>query len=398
MRLRRLLIVGLLVVALTTAVVWWQRTGLVAEAGAQASLLPLPSEVETAGFARATEPDAMEFPEDLGPHESYQTEWWYYTGNLETPGGRRFGYQLTFFRRAIEPPEAEEAPLGGALAGDRVSDWRTNQIYLAHFALSDIGADTFYHSERFARGAAGIAGAQGVPYRVWLQDWEAEAVGAEQVRLYAETEAVTLDIILEQTLPPILHGDGGLSQKGPVPGNASYYYSLIQQETTGTVRVGAEDFAVAGLSWKDHEYSTNALAAGIVGWDWFSLQFDNGAALMFFQIRREDGTLQPQSSGTFIYPDGSTAHISPEEWELEVTDTWTSPETGAVYPAGWIIRIPSLDLVLEGRPLMADQELTVSIVYWEGAVAFEGSWQGVPVEATGYVELTGYLESMEGRF
>ena len=385
---------GLLLGALIAAAVWWQRSDVVAEAGAQASLLPLLSEEETAGFARATEPGAIAFPEDLGPHEAYQTEWWYYTGNLEAPDGRRFGYQLTFFRRAIEPSlEAEDE----ALAGVPESDWRTNQIYLAHFALSDIAAETFYHTERFARGAAGLAGAQAVPYRVWLEDWEAEAVGPEQVRLYAETDAVTLDIVLEQTLPPILHGDAGLSQKGAALGNASYYYSLIQQETAGAVRVGDEIFDVAGLSWKDHEYSTSALDPGAIGWDWFSLQFDNGAGLMFFQIRREDGTLQAQSSGTFIYPDGSNVQIPLEAWEMEVTDWWTSPETGAVYPAGWIIRIPSLELVLEGRPLMADQELTVSTVYWEGAVAFEGTWQGEPVEATGYIELTGYFETMEGR-
>ena len=391
MRLRRLLIFGLLLAAIVAGVAWWQRSGVTAEAGAQASLLPLLSEEATAGFARATEPGAIEFPRDLGPHEAYQTEWWYYTGNLETADGRRFGYQLTFFRRAMAPPKAD-APTEG-----QESAWRTNQIYLAHFALSDIAADAFYHTERFARGAAGLAGAQELPYRVWLENWEAESVGEDQVRLYAESDAVTLDVVLQQTLPPILHGDAGLSQKGAAPGNASYYYSLIQQRTTGSVRVGEEQFAVTGLSWKDHEYSTSALDPGAVGWDWFSLQFENGGGLMFFQIRREDGTLQPQSSGTLIYPDGSTAHIDLAEWEVEVTDRWTSPETGAVYPAGWIIRIPSLDLVLEGRPLMADQELTVSTVYWEGAVAFEGTWAGAPVQATGYVELTGYFESMEGR-
>ena len=163
------------------------------------------------------------------------------------------------------------------------------------------------------------------------------------------------------------------------------------------MRVGTERFDVTGRSWKDHEYSTSALEQGAVGWDWFSLQFDNGGALMFFQIRRDDGTIQAESSGTLVYPDGSLAHVPLSGWELEVVDTWTSPETGAVYPAAWRLRLPALGLELEGRSLLADQELRLSTVYWEGAVSFSGSWDGRPVTATGYVEMTGYYETMEGR-
>lgn len=388
----RVLLVLALLVAAVAGLVWRQSTDEAAEGAPQASLLPLLSEEDTAGFARATEPNAMQFPRDLGPHDDYQTEWWYYTGNLQTEGGRRFGYQLTFFRRALAPPAGSgKSEVGSA------TEWRTNQVYLAHFALSDIDGEAFYFDEQFARGAAGLAGAQAQPYRVWLEEWEAVEVAPGVVRLVAETEDVALDLVLTQTLPPILHGDRGLSAKGPTPGNASYYYSFVQQETAGTVRVGAEQFEVTGLSWKDHEYSTSALEQGAVGWDWFSLQFDNGGALMFFQIRREDGTIQAESSGTLVYPDGSTVHVPLSEWELEVTSTWTSPETEAVYPAAWRLRLPGLDLELEGRALLADQELRLSTVYWEGAVSFSGSWEGQPVSATGYVEMTGYYETMEGR-
>ena len=387
------LLLGLL--AAVAAIVWWAAPETAAGEGAQASLLPLLSETGAAGFARATEPGAIRLPRDLGPHEAYQTEWWYYTGNLETGDGRAFGYQLTFFRRALQPPAAEAAATGSD--GDAESDWRTNQIYLAHFTISDVANGDFYERERFARGAAGLAGAQAEPYRVWLEDWSVEEVAPNEVRLVAETGEVGLDLRLRRTLPPILHGEEGLSQKGSEPGNASYYYSIVQQETAGVVTVGGRDFAVSGRSWKDHEYSTSALEPGAVGWDWFSLQLDNGAALMFFQIRREDGSLQPQSSGTFVFPDGTTEHVGLGEWQLEVTDRWTSPASGATYPAGWLIRIPSLDLVLEGEPLMADQELNVSTVYWEGAVQFDGTWRGETVQAAGYVEMTGYFESMEGR-
>jgi predicted secreted hydrolase len=334
----------------------------------------------------------MSFPRDLGPHEDYQTEWWYYTGNLETAGGRRFGYQLTFFRRALQP--AASASVAEAGSG---SSWRTNQVYLAHFAVSDIDGGRFYFDEQFARGAAGLAGAQAVPYRVWLHDWQAVELETGQVRLAAATEEMAIDLLLAQSRPPVLHGDGGLSAKGQAAGNASYYYSLIQQPTSGTVRIGGESFAVSGRSWKDHEYSTSALEPGATGWDWFSLQFDNGGALMFFQIRRDDGSLQAQSSGTLVYPDWRDVHVPLSGWELEVTDTWTSPETGAVYPSAWRLRLPELDVELTGRALLADQEMRVSTVYWEGAVSFSGSWQGQPVTATGYVEMTGYYETMEGR-
>ncbi|MDX1414735.1 MAG: lipocalin-like domain-containing protein [Candidatus Promineifilaceae bacterium] len=334
-------------------------------------------------FARALLPGQIEFPRDLGPHEDFQTEWWYYTGNLEGKEGRKFGYQFTIFRRALLPPDELVAP-------ENSSAWRSNQVYLAHFTVSDIGNDQFYYAERFSREASGLAGAQAEPYRVWLEDWQVEAIAPQQVRLQAQTEEVTLDLVLQETRPPILHGDAGLSRKGPEPGNASYYYSIIQQETMGTVTVNGDQFQVTGLSWKDHEYSTSALSAGSSGWDWFSLQFDDGSGLMLFEIRRDDGALQTASSGSFIYPDGSTQHLELSQWQLQILDTWTSRDSGAQYPAVWRLQIPDIDLELEGRPLMSDQELKVSSTYWEGAVAFEGSREGKPVNAQGYVEMTGY--------
>jgi predicted secreted hydrolase len=201
---------------------------------------------------------------------------------------------------------------------------------------------------------------------------------------------VALDLLLEETLPPVLHGEGGLSKKGYEPGNASYYYSIVQQESSGIVTVGGESFAVTGLSWKDHEYSTSALSPGSVGWDWFSLQLDDGSALMLFQIRREDGSLEPASSGTFIYADGTVQSLAKEDWQLEVLDSWTSPTSGAEYPAAWRLSVPSLGLSLQGEPLMANQELNVSTIYWEGAVAFDGQRGEQPVRAQGYIEMTGY--------
>lgn len=370
---------------LAGGLVWWNFGAGSETAVAEATFLQVAE--DTTGFARATEPNNIQFPRDLGPHNDYQTEWWYYTGNLDDGNGRQFGYQFTIFRRALTPE----------LVADAASDWRSNQVYLAHFTVSDVANEAFYPHERFSRGAAGLAGAQAEPYRVWLEDWSVEEVASGEVRLLADGGEVALDLILRQTLPPILHGDGGLSPKGPEPGNASYYYSQVRQETRGTVRIGNETIDVTGLSWKDHEYSTSALSDGAIGWDWFSMQFDNGSSLMFFQIRREDGTLEPYSSGSFIAADGSVTHLSVDDWSLEVLDEWTSPTSGATYPAGWQIEIASLDLTLEGRPLMLNQELNVSTVYWEGATQFSGTLAGQPVSALGYVEMTGYFASMNGR-
>lgn len=359
-----------------------------AEAAA-ASLIPLLQEEDAAGFARAIEPGAISFPADLGAHDDYQTEWWYYTGNLTAEDGREFGFQLTFFRRAIAPATPAVTEDGSA--------WRTNQVYLAHFTVSDVANGDFYATERFSRGAAGLAGAHAEPYRVWLEDWSATAVEPGVTRLVAGSEDVAIDLELTETMAPILHGDGGLSVKGPQAGNASYYYSLVQQRVSGNVQVGDERVSVGGLAWKDHEWSTSALSAGAIGWDWFSLQLDNGGALMFFEIRREDGGLEPYSSGTYVDPSGEIVPLTAGDWELAVTSTWRSPYSDAEYPAGWRITVPGLELELSGAPLMPDQELNVSTVYWEGASQFSGTLAGEPVSATGYVEMTGYAHSMRQR-
>ncbi|WP_448571895.1 lipocalin-like domain-containing protein [Trichothermofontia sp.] len=338
-----------------------------------------------AQFRKALKPQDWHFPQDFGPHPEYQTEWWYYTGNLETEAGRPFGYQLTFFRQALTPTPATTD-----------SQWRSHQIYSAHFTVSDIQDRHFYPYERFSRGNLALAGASGTPYQVWLQDWSATAVGAGQVRLQAKAENVALDLLVQQTLPPILQGDLGLSQKGMEPGNASYYYSLVQQPTTGTIVLNGKSYAVQGLTWKDHEYSTSALTPGTIGWDWFSLQFDNGSALMLYLLRREDGTLASTSAGTFMAPDGSTQPLSFQDWTVTTLDTWKSPRSQAVYPAQWRIEIPKLDLSLQGKSLLANQELhTATATYWEGAVAFHGNMAHQPLQGKGYVELTGYATRLD---
>ncbi len=342
-----------------------------------------------AGYLRVTGPAELAFPGDHGPHPDYQTEWWYYTGNLVAAGGQRFGYQLTFFRRALVPP-------AGRIT--RESAWAADQVYMAHFALTDAADQRYWAFERFARGAAGLAGAQASPYHVWLEDWQVEEVEPGVTHMRAAQKDLALDLLLSDRKGPILQGDGGYSPKGPQPGNASCYYSLTRLETFGSVQVEEVTYSVSGLSWMDHEWSTSGLAADQVGWDWFSIQLDDGGELMVFQLRKEDGSIDPFSSGTLIAGDGSVSHLDRDEFEIRVEETWHSPDTGAAYPARWTVAVPAVDLTLEIEPLLADQELTVSYAYWEGAVRVEGERIGRPVLGHGYVEMTGYADSMQGQF
>lgn len=384
-RPKRLLLV-LLAISLALLAVFWPRPGITNSGQASVAWLPAQDVEAVADFRRVTEPQPLEFPRDLGPHEDYQTEWWYYTGNLATETGREFGYQLTFFRRSLTSETTNVA---------KPSDWRSPQVYFSHFTISDIEGNAFYPHERFSRQSAQLSGAQAEPYRVWLENWSATEIAPGKVHLVAEAEDVALDLVLNETLPPVLQGDRGYSKKGPEPGNASYYYSIVQQQSSGTVTVGDEAFAVTGLTWKDHEYSTSALSPGTVGWDWFSLQMDDGSALMLYGLRLESGEITDVSSGTYISQAGETQTIDYTDRQIEVLKTWHSPTTQADYPAQWRIAIPKLDLELTGQALMANQELNVSRQYWEGAVGFTGAIAGEAVTARGYVEMTGYSDRLD---
>ena len=340
------------------------------------------------GYAKALEPREFRFPADHGPHPELRTEWWYYTGNLATAQGRRFGFQLTFFRSALAP----EMP-------ERSSAWATRQAWLAHFTVSDVDGGDFHSSERWSRGAAGLAGAQARPFRVWVKDWSAASPegpagpagpAGDAMRLRASQGEIGIDLALEPGKPPVLQGERGLSRKSAEPGNASYYYSLTRMPTTGTVRVENEKFAVAGDSWMDREWSTSSLGRDQIGWDWFALQLTDGWDLMLYRLRRKDGGVDPASSGTLIAPDGSSRPLALADFRIEGSGEWRSPRSGARYPARWRVQIPGEGLDLQVLPLLADQELDVSFRYWEGAVGIEGTRRGRPVRGRGYVELTGY--------
>jgi predicted secreted hydrolase/threonine/homoserine/homoserine lactone efflux protein len=345
--------------------------------------------VDASAFSRADGSYVLSFPLDHGPHPDFQTEWWYYTGNLEAEGGRHFGFQLTFFRRALQPPSQ---------AAQRPSEWAASQVYMAHFALSDVAGVHYHAFEIRERGAAGLAGAQAAPFQVWLDDWQIEETAPGVYHLAALQDGIRLDLLLSDQKSPVLQGVQGYSRKGPQVGQASYYYSLTRLSTSGTVLAGGAKYAVSGLSWMDHEFSTSVLSEDQVGWDWFSVQLDDGSELMVFHLRKADGSIDPFSSGTLIAPDGSSTHLNREDFELTALDTWKSPHTQALYPARWTLRVPVAGLDLTIVPYLADQELNVSYAYWEGCVRIQGTRDGKPVQGSGYVELTGYAGSLAGDF
>lgn len=354
-----------------------------------ASVVESMSEATSEGFARAYEPVEFVFPRDHGAHPTYRTEWWYYTGNVQDEAGRQFGYQLTFFRSALTP----DLP-------DRSSDLATNQVYMAHFALTDQSANRHESFERYSRGAGELAGAVGEPtFAVWLEDWSVRTVepGVMALRAQAATAdgPLGLAFTLRESSPPILQGDRGLSPKGPEPGNASYYYSLVQIATSGVITTPQGATQVSGLSWMDHEYSTKALSRDAIGWDWFSVQFADGAALMFAQVRLGNGLGAGDFAGTFVAANGEQQPLKSSEFTIRPLDQWTSPTTGFVYPSGWQADFPGLQMSLTIQPLIPDQEMLVSFVYWEGAVTVTGERAGQAVEGVGYVELTGYGKAAE---
>ncbi|MGE5125315.1 MAG: lipocalin-like domain-containing protein [Betaproteobacteria bacterium] len=361
------------------------RPGPVASPGTRLDLGPAPGQ---SGFARVFEPRPFALPRDHGPHFEYQTEWWYFTGNLATADGRRLGFQLTFFRRGLSPGPP---PPGPGLA--------SNQAYLAHLALTDVEAGRHRAVERLARGAGGLAGAGGDPVSVWLESWRAGWDGGSW-QLAAEDAAsgLSLQLLLRPAKALVAQGDRGVSPKSSRPGNASYYVSYTRMAASGRIGLPEGGSDVAGEAWFDHEWSTSALGEDAVGWDWFSLQLDDGRELMLFRIRRADGGVEPVSSGTLVQADGRTARLARDDVRLEVLRRWTSPATGARYPASWRVVVPAVQLDLWVAPRLDDQELRASFVYWEGAVRVSGTGGGRQLSGQGYVELTGYGRSLRGAF
>jgi predicted secreted hydrolase len=335
------------------------------------------------GFARVAAPRELSFPRDHASHDEFRSEWWYFTGNLDSGDGRHFGFELTFFRVALTPPATEPRP----------SVWATTQVWMAHFAVTDVHGRRFLFAERFARGALGLAGSTAPPFRVWVEDWSvagnADARSAE-LALHAKDEHFAVSLALEAVAPVAAHGERGYDIKGPEPGNASLYYSFPRLAARGRIELDGTPIDVEGTAWMDREWSTSALSAGVLGWAWFGIQLSDGRELMLYRLRQSDGTANRYSGGSLIERDGTVTRLRVDDVESEPLAYWTSQRTHVTYPLAWKISIPKQGLALSVQPYLEDQEIDRTVRYWEGAVRVAGRAGGALIDGQGYLELAGY--------
>jgi predicted secreted hydrolase len=303
-----------------------------------------------------TGPCHLKFPEDHGPHPGFRTEWWYYTGNVSDKNGLEFGFQLTFFRSRIDEKSTNMQKSPG-----QVSAWRTQQLILAHAAITEISEKKHHQADLMARQALDIAGAvrKGDGAHLFLRNWSLDLMPEKHI-IEADARDFALELILVPMKKPVLHGDQGYSRKGQKIESASCYYSFTRLKAQGNIRVGTKIFEVDGYAWMDHEFSTNPLEPGLVGWDWFSIQLDNHTELMAYFLRKKDGTFSDASSATFVTVSGDSVHLNRADMDLKTMNTWKSKQSGGIYPSQWRLRIPHLNLELEIEAVVDDQEMKTS--------------------------------------
>jgi len=321
-----------------------------------------------------------EFPRDHGTHDEYKTEWWYYTGHFRADDGHRYGFELTFFRAGIDPEE-------------QTNPWELRHLALAHFAITDVDGRDFRYYEKLNRVSPFTASASDQKLELFNEGWRAITLPDGSWRIRAQAGKDALDLVLRTRKPPAIHGEQGISVKSAgIGGSASHYYSMTRLEASGTIngRKGT------GLVWMDHEFGSSQLGQEQRGWDWFSIQLDDATELMLYLIRRSDGTPDVTSSGSLIARDGSVVHLTRDQLAVRATGSWKSSKSGATYPMGWRVEVPSQHIALDLEPLLKDQELltkgSTGVTYWEGAVSVSGSARG-----EGYVEMTGYDRPFRGQ-
>ena len=333
---------------------------------------------DTEGFLRADAPRIFTFPEDHALHPGFRNEWWYFTGNLESNEGDHFGYQVTFFTTSF--------------SGDNQMSnegWQSSRIWMAHVALTDVMGNQHIALERFSRENPGLAGAKLNPFKVWLENWSLSSdpnttdPNGFPWHLSIEDDAFSLSLTLDPIKDLVLQGDNGLSQKSPEPGNASYYYSLTRIASEGAISLNGENHEVIGQSWLDREWSTSALAENQSGWDWFSLQFDDGQELMYYQLRDNAGDAHPSSDGNWTNQQSIQTRISIEDIVLVENSNWLSP-TGIAYTTEWSMQYAGQEWII--RALIDDQFMHLSVPYWEGAVEILDANSGEKM-GQGYLEM-----------
>jgi predicted secreted hydrolase len=353
-----------------------------------------PIGIQAEEFRQALPGKVFSFPQDHYSHPEFKTEWWYYSGHLRSLEKNRksYGYQLTFFRTAMTREVKSQK-----------SKWSIRDLFFAHLAITDESANKFEYREKISRGSLGEAGASiykkdGEPFRVWIENWSIQGKGLalREHHLKGGDQELGIELVLSPEKNTVIHGQNGISQKAEGEGHASHYYSITRLKTSGQVFLKEREIPVQGLSWMDHEFGSNQLQEYQVGWDWFSIQMEDGTDLMFYQLRHRDGRPDPYSSGTIILPNGTFQHLALNMFQIDVLKKWKSEKSGATYPSGWKIKVPVHGIELTLTPMVSDQELlteaSTRVTYWEGSVKVDGRYQNNSVKGMAYVELTGYAK------
>lgn len=327
-----------------------------------------------------------EFPRDHHAHREFKTEWWYFTGNLYDKDGHRFGYELTFFRQGIQPAAARDP---------NASRFIVDDLKFAHFAITDVAGRQFRFEQKASRGAFGEAGFDDTQRVAWIDNWSLTAKGDNIFELTASGAVGSVHLDLRPAKPPVVHGENGVSVKAAGGTSASHYYSIPRLETTGSLIVNGTTHMLRGESWFDHEWSSSQLGKGQVGWDWLCLQWEDGAELMLYRMRLENGQPDNSSSGTWIAPDGTATHLRASDFEMTPTVFWKSKGSDARYPTGLRVMLPAQGLDFTVKAALEDQELKLGpITYWEGAIDANGTRNGRAIKGRGYLELTGYAGTL----
>ncbi|MNM19863.1 Hydroxyneurosporene synthase (CrtC) [compost metagenome] len=322
---------------------------------------------EAGAFSPVTREHALAFPRDHAAHDGFRIEWWYVTANLKDARGRDWGVQWTLFRSALRP-------------GPETGDWSSPNLWMGHAALTGPGGHQ--SGETLARGGVGQAGVRAQPFRAWINDWSldgSDSIG--RLRMSAGGPGFRYALNLQSDRPVVLHGAQGYSEKSG-KGQASYYYSQPFYRVSGEVERDGQCIAVSGQAWLDREWSSQPLAAGQTGWDWFSLHLDSGAKLMLFQVRETQGP--PYRAGTWVSPQGQATALQGEQIQLQAL-ALTRQANGKALPTQWRVQVPDHGVDVRVEAVEPQAWMNTRFPYWEGPVRLRGREGGV-----GYLEMTGY--------
>ncbi|MEZ5346972.1 MAG: lipocalin family protein [Pyrinomonadaceae bacterium] len=327
------------------------------------------------------EPHMISFPQDIYAHQNVQTEWWYYTGHCKTESGKRFGFELVFFKRQTDDDFLSFLPLR-LLA---------NPMYAAHFAITDIENKKFYFRDlkSFSCPLDIPASASTTALELSIGDWKISGCG-DSHKLHA---SIGNDIIFRATVrstkPPALNGHRSADQDA-VRKERSSHFSYTRMQIDGTLSENGHSQSFSGSAWMDREFGTWYQR----DWDWFSIQLEDDCELMIYQFRNKENKPSRLSHGTFIDRSGKCVYLDAKDFSIEILGTWKSARTGTEYPSGWNIRVEKLGTELKIIPYLEDQELdtraTTMIVYWEGACSVTGSRNDKKISGSAYAELVGY--------